>query len=456
MTIAFGGSNYEDVADFVEQLIASGGCESREELVEELASRGVAKNVVQAIYDHQVGIREQQGKFIAKLETHSRAPLRSEKRRWDSSAARFDEAGEFIDELLTETERQQADREFLETQRKPFNAVIRGAKMEDNSSELGNWLRHGGSPTFDVPLKTTRTLGGTETHDLTTGGASAGGVVPAGFVGNFYMHMIANAAVRQTNAIVYSTSGGEPLKIPKSVTDPTAAQVAEGVAITPGDPALGSVTLGTYGFKAMTYVSRELTEDSSVDIEEILGRLLGRAIGTASGVQYVLGDGTTEPQGVALSPVDGVVTTWALLVAGATGPDLLEDLYTSINAPYRPQAQFLMNDAVLSALRKLKDTTNNRVIQRSLVDDPVETIFGRPVIADPNLSTGAGTGTRILFGDFSSYFAIRDVGTVRLERSDDYRFANDEIAFRAVLRTDSKQVLNDTTNSAVKALRITA
>jgi len=44
----------------------------------------------------------------------------------------------------------------------------------------------------------------------------------------------------------------------------------------------------------------------------------------------------------------------------------------------------------------------------------------------------------ILFGDFSAYYAIRDVSGVRFERSDDFRFQNDLVAFRAIIRTDGK------------------
>jgi HK97 family phage major capsid protein len=412
-------------------------------------------DVVQRLHDKRVELHAQMGAILDQVENRrevmSATQFNERQARWEELQAESAELGETVDRYLT----LQEDDADLEVQRKRFNPVIRGAKME-YQTELGEWIRHGGSPTFDVPLKATRTLGGTESHDLTTGAASAGDVVPAGFVGNFYTHMLAASGVRQTNAIVYTTSGGEALKIPKSVTDPTAAQIAEGGAITANDPDLGSVTLGTYGFKAMTFVSRELTEDSSVDIEEILGRLLGRAIGTASDLQYVQGDGTTEPQGVNLTPVQGVAGTWAGLIAGATGPDLLTDLYFSVNAPYRPQGYWLMNDATLAAIRKLKSTTNEYLVDRNLTTTPTETIFGRPVVTDPNMVTGAGVKDSILFGDFSSYFAIRDVGGVRIERSDDYRFANDEIAFRVVLRTDSKQVLNDSTNAAVKAFHQTA
>jgi HK97 family phage major capsid protein len=418
------------------------------------------RELIESLHDKRMGIYAQMkalaDRVESRTETMSADRFDQTKRQWEELDAEFTDIGDRLDDLLTREETNQE----RESQRKRFNQIFSKRGNMETDSELGNWIRHGGSPTFDVPLKATRTLGGTESHDLTTGGASAGDVVPAGFVGTFFQHMIATAAIRQTNVTVYTTSGGEPLKIPKSVTDPTAAQVAEAGTITPNDPDLGSVTLGTYGFKAMTYVSRELTEDSAVSIEEILGRLLGRAIGTASGLQYVQGDGTTEPEGCNLTPVAGVTTTWAALIAGATGPDLLTDLYFSVNAPYRPQGYWFMADATLAAIRKLKSTTNEYLVDRNLgmssSAGPAETIFGRPVVTDPNMATGAGAKDVILFGDFSSYFAVRDVGGLRLERSDDFRFANDEIAFRAVLRTDSKKVLADAGNAAVKALHDTA
>lgn len=437
-----GWGNYESLDDYLNSF------DYPDKAVEETAMRG-GPRAFQAIHDHRVGIRELQGALMSKIEAHLSSPLASdarrlsgERREWEQLDDEFSRTGEFLSDAMDEHDR-------LAEGRKKFSPIFseRNA-MTRTDNELSNWIRHGGSPTFDVNLSNT------ETHDTTR--SSVAGAVPLGFVGNFYLHLIASAGVRQTNAIVYRTSGGAPMTIPKSTVDPTAAIVAEGVAITPNDPTFGSITLSANGYKSLVYVSRELIEDSEIDVEEILGRLLGRGIGQANGTDLVTGNGTSKPLGVANSPVDGSVTTWALLVAGATGPDLLQDLFHSVNAPYRPNSYWMMADATLAALRKLKSTTNEYLIQRSLVADQPETIFGRPVVTDPNFTSGAGTGTRILFGDFSSYYAIRDVGTVRLERSDDFRFANDEVAFRAVLRTDGRQVLNDTTNSAVKALRITA
>ena len=47
----------------------------------------------------------------------------------------------------------------------------------------------------------------------------------------------------------------------------------------------------------------------------------------------------------------------------------------------------------------------------------------------------ANTAESIAFGDMSKYF-VRIVNGVRFERSDEFRFQNDLVAFRCILRLD--------------------
>jgi HK97 family phage major capsid protein len=54
----------------------------------------------------------------------------------------------------------------------------------------------------------------------------------------------------------------------------------------------------------------------------------------------------------------------------------------------------------------------------------------------PAVATGAKS---IAFGDFSQFF-VRIVGPVRFERSDDFLFGTDLVAFRAIIRGDGTLV----------------
>jgi HK97 family phage major capsid protein len=57
-------------------------------------------------------------------------------------------------------------------------------------------------------------------------------------------------------------------------------------------------------------------------------------------------------------------------------------------------------------------------------------VFENPAMA----STGTGAKS-VLFGDLKSYF-VRQVGGIRLDRSDDFAFNTDLITFRATMRLD--------------------
>jgi HK97 family phage major capsid protein len=92
-------------------------------------------------------------------------------------------------------------------------------------------------------------------------------------------------------------------------------------------------------------------------------------------------------------------------------------------------------------VRKLRDSTGQPV--QGLGERG--RILGYPSYLDTFLPAMANTAESIAFGDMSKYF-IRIVNGVRFERSDEFRFQNDLVAFRWILRLDGALV--DT--SAVK------
>ncbi len=63
-------------------------------------------------------------------------------------------------------------------------------------------------------------------------------------------------------------------------------------------------------------------------------------------------------------------------------------------------------------------------------------LLGKPLVADPFMPATALSGVgAVAFGDFSQFF-VRIVGPVRFERSDDFLFGSDLVAFRALIRGD--------------------
>lgn len=66
-------------------------------------------------------------------------------------------------------------------------------------------------------------------------------------------------------------------------------------------------------------------------------------------------------------------------------------------------------------------------------------LLGKPLVADPFMPATATGAKSVAFGDFSQFF-VRIVGPVRFERSDDFLFGSDLVAFRALIRGDGTLV----------------
>jgi Phage capsid family len=62
-------------------------------------------------------------------------------------------------------------------------------------------------------------------------------------------------------------------------------------------------------------------------------------------------------------------------------------------------------------------------------------VLGYPVYLDPFMPAMANTAESIAFGALDRYF-VRIVNGVRFERSDEFRFQHDLVAFRCIIRLD--------------------
>jgi len=273
-----------------------------------------------------------------------------------------------------------------------------------------------------------------EMRDLTKGSATAGGnTVPTSFYGQLWAHLIEVAQIAGY-ATVLSTDSGENIEVPTTTAFSTGALVAEAGAIGESDPAFAKRTLGAYKYAVAIQVSSELLKDSGVDLEGFLAMQAGRALGNAFGAHLITGTGTAQPTGIITSATNGV--TGGAGVAGAFTADNLIDLYYSVIAPYRnsTKAGWLMRDASLATVRKLKGSDNNYLWVPGLAGAP-DSILGKPVLTDPNVAAVALGAKSVAFGDLGSYF-VRTAGGVRFERSDEFAFANDLVTFRAIVRGD--------------------
>jgi len=280
---------------------------------------------------------------------------------------------------------------------------------------------------------------------ISTAATSGGNLVPTDFYDQLIAHLIEVSGILQCGPTVLNTAGGENLQIPKTTAHSTATSAAQAVALPTSDPAFGLVTLGAFKYGILLQVARELLDDSGVDLVGYLAMQAGRALGNKFGSDLVTGTGTAQPTGLVTSATVGVTGVTTGKGGAAQYADLV-NLEYSVIAPYRQSKScyWMARDATVGGFRLLLDGQSRPIWEPSVVLGSPDLLLGKPLVADPFMPATATGAKSIAFGDFSQFF-VRIVGPVRFERSDDFLFGSDLVAFRALIRGDGALV--DTTGA---------
>lgn len=388
-------------------------------------------NYTQTLLDSRRRLAEQARALLDSAERENRSLTGEEERQFDKMGADLDSLKHQIDRIT----KMEADERSLADSM----GELGGGRREESGDALIAQFRdlaNGQRRSFDLMPSVAERRVLTEHRALTKGTASAGGnSVPTGMIPRLLEHLVETATLVNAGATVLTTNSGENLDIPITLTHGSAALVAEAGTIPQSDPTFGKRTLGSYKYGDLIIVSRELLEDSGVDLEGYLARQAGRAVGNALGAHLVTGTGAAQPTGIVTSATLGATSPTGTV--GVPSFDTLMDLYYSVISPYRnsPEAGWLVKDSTVGSLRKLKDTTGRYLWEPSLTPGLPDTIFGKPVWTDPNVAATALNAKSVLFGDLSAYY-VRIVNGIRFERSDDFRFDTDQVAFRCLVRAD--------------------
>lgn len=275
-----------------------------------------------------------------------------------------------------------------------------------------------------------------EKRDVTTG--STGAPVPTDFYGQIFdVARYVGPMLDGGLVTILNTASGAPLELPRGNAYSTGTVTSEAGAIGESDPSfLSFLTLGAYKESFLVQVSREMLEDSGVDLQAYLAKNVGQALGYAANGHLTTGTGTVQPTGVVTSAGSGV--TGGTGVSGAFTADNVLDLVYSLDAAVRnlPGFRIMGSTTAVRNLRKLKDDNGQYFWSPSLIAGQPDTFAGYRVVENPHMAAVATGAKSLVAGDLSS-FIVRQVGGIRLDRSDDFAFANDLVTFRATLRIDS-------------------
>ena len=176
------------------------------------------------------------------------------------------------------------------------------------------------------------------------------------------------------------------------------------------------------------------------------------AVGNAEEEAFLNGPLTT-PTGSAGKP-KGLFTTAAAESTGnietnnISADDIVSLIY-SLKRPYRRRAVFIMNDSVISVIRKLKDENKAYMWQPSYQADEPDRLLGYPIYTSPYAPAIAAGAAVIAFGDMS-YYNIGDRGTRSIQELRELFAGNDMTGYVMKERIDGVLVLPE----AVRVLKM--
>jgi len=237
-----------------------------------------------------------------------------------------------------------------------------------------------------------------------------------------------------------TTSGDHKINI--AATKPAALWVEEGGELTWGDATFGQILLDAHKLHVAIKVTEELLYDNAFNLEGYILDQFGRALANAEEDSFLNGDGSGKPTGIFDATAGGTVAD----TIAAVDADSLIDLVYALKRPYRRNASFIMNDATIAAVRKLKDSNGAYIWQPSYQSGEPDRVLGYPVH-----TSGYAPTDGIAFGDYS-YYNIGDRGSRSFSELRELFAGNGMIGYVAKERVDGKLILPE----AVQILKLSA
>lgn len=362
-------------------------------------------------------------------------------------AATYDKMEKEVTDLTKDIERLQRQEQIDKMMSAPTSTPLTGKpgvkdEPEDKPGRASAaykkafWdnIRHPGNPAIRDVLEE-----GTD--------ANGGYLVPIEFEHTLVQALNENNIMRTIGCKVITTQNER--KIPVANGHTQAAWTAENGAYTESNPTFAQTSIDAFKLTDLIKVSDELLSDSFFDIEGYISEEFGRAFGEAEEDAFINGAVQTgqtaidRPTGLFIpSTAGGAPSGVTAASATAITADELISLVYSLKAPYRSKAKFLMNDATVAAIRKLKDLNGVYVWQPALTAGEPDRLLGYPLYTSPKVPTMAAGARAIAFGDFSCYW-IADRAGRTIKRLNELYATNGQVGFTCTERVDGKLILSE-------------
>lgn len=355
----------------------------------------------------------------------------------EEDTAAYNKMEKEIEDLTTAIDRQtRAERRELELS-KPVNSPItgkpfRGEQENEKTGRASDEYR-------DAMISAMRSNFRNVSNVLQEGVDADGGYLVPEEYDRRLIDVLDGENIMRGLATTITTAGQHKINI--AATKPAAAWIEEGGALTFGDATFDQIYLDAYKLHVAIKVTEELLYDNAFGLENYIITQFGKALANAEEDAFLNGDGKGKPTGIFDKTKGGQIA--GTLTAAIKSDDLI-DLVYGLKRPYRKSASFIMNDATLASLRKLKDNNGAYIWQPSYKEGEPDRVLGYTVHTSSFAPTNA-----IAFGDYS-YYNIGDRGSRSFGELRELFTGNGMIGFLAKERVDGKLVLPE----AVKVLKL--
>ena len=285
-------------------------------------------------------------------------------------------------------------------------------------------------------------------HNVLSEGTDADGgyLVPEDFERDIVTALEEENVIRSVAKVITTQ---HERKIPVAIGHSTAQWTAENAAYTESNPTFGQKQIDAFKLTDLCRVSVELLQDSAFDIEDYLMHEFARAFGIAEEQAFCVGTGTNQPTGI-FTANGGTVGVTTASGTAITVDEIISLVY-ALKSPYRRNAKFIMNDATVSLIRKLKDQYGAYLWQPSVQAGQPDKLLGYDIITTPYAPTVAAGALTIAFGDFKNYW-IGDRAGRTVQRLNELYATNGQIGYVATERVDGKVILPE----AIQLLKMKA
>ena len=341
-----------------------------------------------------------------------------------------------IEELTNSIERQQRAERREQELSKPVNSPITGKPYKDEPQ--GEVKTGRASDEYKKAMLTALRSNFRQVSNVLQEGVDADGgyLVPEEY-DHRLIDVLTEENIMRGIATKITTSGEHKINI--AATKPAAAWIEEGEALSFGDATFEQKILDAHKLHVAIKITEELLYDNAFGLENYIITEFGKALANAEEDAFLNGDGVGKPTGIFDKTKGG--ESIGTLTAALKSDDVLDLIY-KLKRPYRKNASFIMNDATLAQIRKLKDNNGQYLWQPSYQANEPDKILGY------NIRTSAFAPTdAIAFGDYK-YYNIGDRGSRSFKQLNELFAGNGMIGYVAKERVDGLLILPE----AVKIL----